>query len=371
MKKYFLTILAALAISVVLMSWGSTGHHKINTEASLSFNEQMNQFLAWTSTLAEHASDADYRKDTDPTEGPKHYIDIDNYTLFNESGRIPQTYDSVVALYGESWVIDQGILPWATCIAVDTLKACFERHDWDKAVLIAADLGHYVADGHMPLHITKNYDGQYSGNSGIHSRYESTMINAYISQINYTGESIEVIPDVNQYVFDYLYHNYMFVDSVLMADDYAKEQSGGSTYSQVYKQALWDSTRSFTVPLFKDASHALAELMYTAWVEAGSPLINPNSVLSPMKAAGVFLEQNTPNPFSGKTHIRFSLTHNSKVLLQVRDMEGMLVDTLFAGDKNMGSYSIDWAPQNLAPGMYYLVLNTGKAIAVKKMILMK
>ncbi len=176
MKKYIRNSFI-IALSLILMSWGYTGHEKISHEASLSFNQQMSEFNAWTDFLAAHASDADERKAWDPTEGPKHYIDIDNYQQFIDNGTIPQTLDSVISIYGYSFVYDQGILPWTTLIAFDSLRACFERLDWTKAKFFAADLGHYVADGHMPLHITRNYNGQYSGNNGIHSRYESTMIN--------------------------------------------------------------------------------------------------------------------------------------------------------------------------------------------------
>jgi len=93
----------------------------------------MEQFIAWAVTLADHASDADDRKDIDPNEGPRHYIDIDNYPEFIATGKIPQTYDSVVALYGETFVNDQGVLPWATLTAYDSLVNCFLRRDWQKS----------------------------------------------------------------------------------------------------------------------------------------------------------------------------------------------------------------------------------------------
>ena len=251
-RTQILKSIAIVTLSLFLISWGSTGHYKINYSASFSFNEDMAQFLSWADILADHASDADIRKATDPTEAPKHYIDIDNYSEFISGGSIPQNMDDAIAAHGESFVYNQGILPWATLIAFDSLVACFERNDWEKAVLFASDLGHYTADGHMPLHITRNYDGQFTGNNGVHSRYESTMINAYISQITYDGLPIEVIQDVDQYVFDYLYQSYVYVDSVIYADDYA-QYVAGNTSSSDYKQALWEVSQDFTILLFKNA----------------------------------------------------------------------------------------------------------------------
>jgi len=369
MKKQLLAFIGLIGMSVILLSWGGTGHYKINTASGLSFNAEMAQFNVWITTLANHASDADDRKAWDPTEGPKHYIDIDNYPEFVATGRIPQTLDSVIALHGTTFVYDQGILPWATLTTFDSLERCFERLDWAKAVLFASDLGHYVADGHMPLHITRNYNGQYSGNNGIHARYESTMINAYISQITYDGFEISEIENVNQYIFNYLYTDYSYFDSVMAADDFA-QGIAGNTNSQAYKQALWDKSRSFTIPLFKNASHALTELIYTAWIQAGSPLMSPEFVISPYSESAFSLEQNIPNPFKDSTHIKFYLTATSNVLLQVFDYSGKQIATLINEKKTKGSYSVDWRPNNIKAGVYYLKLTSGNTVSVKKMIVM-
>jgi len=367
LKKFFFSSILLLSVSVILISWGATGHSKISESSSLSYNQQMQDFLTWVSFLTDHASDADYRKDTDPTEGPKHYIDIDNYSVFVSTGRIPQTYDSIITLYGSSFVIDNGILPWATERTVDSISNCMLRHDFAKAQIFAADLGHYVADGHMPLHITRNYNGQYTGNTGIHSRYESTMINGHIGEIIYDGYDAVEISNVNQYIFDYLYTNYTYCDSVLAADNYAKTISS-NTSSSAYKQALWDRSKSFTIPLFKRASHAFADLLYTAWVQAGSPSLINSSINDPVLAGNALLEQNFPNPVMGTTNISYMLKEHTNVLLQVRDISGQLITTLVNDSLPSGSHSCVWTPKDVPTGVYYLVLNTGKSIQVKKMV---
>ncbi len=367
MKRSFISTISLLSLAVILISWGAAGHSKISEASSLSFNSQMQEFYAWVNFLRDHASDADYRKDTDPTEAPKHYIDIDNYNEFVSTGRIPQTLDSVIAIHGSTFVYDAGILPWATEASFDSLRNCLQRLDIDKAQIFAADLGHYVADGHMPLHITNNYNGQLTGNTGIHSRYESTMINGFISQFNYTGEDAIEITDVNQYIFDYLYYNYTFCDSVLAADNYAKSLSSNYN-SSVYKNALWNESRNFTIPLFQRASHALASLIYTAWIQAGSPPLTPAAIADPMALSNAVLEQNTPNPFSSVTHITYSLKKTTKVLIQVRDLNGNEITTLVNDTLPEGNYTIDWNPGSSQAGLYYLVLNTGSFIHVKKMV---
>ena len=367
MKQTSLVIFL-MALIIVLSGWGHIGHHIISTNASLSYNQDMSQFYQWTSILAEHASDADIRKGWDPTEGPKHYIDIDNYPEFTVSGVIPQFLDSAIALHGVSFVYDQGILPWATKTTFDSLQSCFERGDWDNAVLFASDLGHYVADGHMPFHITRNYNGQYSGNNGIHARYESEMIEMFSSQIIYSGYQIEAIENVNQYIFNYLYSNYTYVDSLLAADDYAHDIAG-NTYSSQYYTALWDKTENITVSMFKQASHNLTELIYTAWLNSGSPTIA--SVFSPTISNDVFLIQNSPNPFAQETKITIVLPKSSQIVLEIRDISGRPVNTLIDEIKPAGEYQLDWDARSNPPGVYYAVLHTGNNTSVCKMVMMR
>lgn len=367
MNKRIFTIIGLIGLSSILISWGGAGHYKINQAAGLSFNSEMDQFNAWVSILASHASDADYRKSDDPTEGHKHYIDIDNYSEFLAEGKIAQSMEEVIAIHGASFVDNNGILPWATLATFDSLENCFRRRDWDKAVLFAADLGHYVGDGHMPLHLTRNYDGQYTGNSGIHSRYESTMINAYISQFIYDGKETIEIQDVNQYIFDYIYESYTTVESVIDADDYAKSVNS-STSSTEYKQALWSATKGFTIPLFSNASHALSELIYTAWVHAGSPLIYTNYVHTLEGVSTFKLENISPNPIKTSAQIKFQLTKNCDVQLQVLNSNGQLISTLVEGQKERGDYNFEWKPAQLPSGIYFIILKSGEFADIKRVV---
>lgn len=365
MKVLFHTLLF-LVLAVLAGSWGSTGHRIINGNASLSFDPQMSDFNTWTSFLSSHASDADYRKNDDPSESPKHYIDIDRYYSFLVLGRIPQTLDSVVTLYGSSVVYDNGILPYATIATVELLQRCFEDGNLDAAQVAAADLGHYVGDGHMPLHITSNYNGQNTGNDGIHSRYESSMISVYSDQIIYEGDSVHFIPDVTEYIFSYIYHNYSYIDSVLMADNYAKNLTG-STNSSAYKAALWEKTGGFTIKLMKNASHSLAELIYTAWVNAGSPDLGTFSIDDFYNSRKESIEGIYPTA-PGSFVVKLNLPENVSLKLSVFDLSGHEVSVIENSSKSKGKHELLWTSPQLSKGMYVLVLKTGKTIETRKFL---
>jgi len=279
MVKRIYPVISLILLSFILVSWGYKGHYAINTKCPESFPASMTAFRVWADSLNQHGSDADYRKGSDPTEGPKHYLDIENFAEFNTTGRIASTYDSIVSIHGAYFMKSNGTLPWATLNMYDSLKLAFKQARWHKAMLHASDLGHYVGDGHMPLHLTVNYDGRETGQGGIHSRYESEMLDYYLSPItNYGGDSVHFVSNVNKYIFDYIYNSHGYVDSVLAADTYATNLAGNN-YSALYYQTLWSKTH-FTTRLLHDSSHSLAELIYTAWVEAGSPAFGKQAVLN-------------------------------------------------------------------------------------------
>lgn len=363
--KRFCVSVAIVGFAVTLISWGGTGHTKISNLCSLSFNSEMSEFNDWVSYIRNHASDADYRKiktnpNYNPNEQYNHYLDIELFTGFTTTGKIDQT--SYPSKYN-------GILPWATESTFNYLKNALTAHEWDLAKQYAADLGHYVGDGHMPLHITYNYDGDETGQSGIHSRYEGDMIDTYNSQISYSGDTnLVVISNVNQYIFDYIYANHKYVDSVLNADTYAK--TFGSTSSSAYKQALWNKTKGFTIKMFKNASHALAELIYTAWVQAGKPSLISTGIDNNTNITEI-LEQNYPNPFTTSTKIKYNVLENSALTIRVTDIIGKNIAILYNGSQTVGSYEVEWTPQNQPEGIYFVVLDTQKEHKVRKMLLVK
>jgi len=368
--------LVLLFSSFLFVGWGNVGHYKISSNATNFFHPQMSDFLFWKDYLGAHASDADYRKGDDPTEGAKHYIDIDNYSSFINSGRIANTLDSVIALYGSSFVYEQGILPWATITTLDSMTAAFTRRDFEKAMFFAADIGHYVGDGHMPLHITRNYNGQFTNQYGVHSRYESTMIGKYSSQINYDGDSVHYISNANAYIFQYLYDNYRYVDSILVADKDAKAFAG-STSSDLFYQKFWEYSNKFTTILFQNASKAMAELIYTSWVNAGSPELYPSAVENESSIFHYSLSQNYPNPFNPSTTINYSIpiveTTRRVVFttLKIYDILGNEVATLVNEQKQAGNYEVEFDASNLTSGVYFYQLVSNEFVSTNKMVLLR
>ncbi|HEX7358807.1 MAG TPA: T9SS type A sorting domain-containing protein [Ignavibacteriaceae bacterium] len=383
--KLKLLLVIAPICSILFIGWGNVGHRIINTKTILSVTPALSFWGSWSDSLAAHGSDADYRKSSDPTEYPKHFIDIDNYPEFNQTGYISQNFDSLVQMHGYTFVMDQGVLPWAIMKTLDSLQSAFQNNQFNKAMLFAADLGHYIGDMCMPLHLTRNYNGQYTGQTGVHSRFESTMINYYNSQISYSGDSLIYISNISDFVFNLLYNNYNYVDSVLKADSTAKAFAG-NTSSSAYYAKMWELSKGFTTKLFKNASYKLTCLIYTAWLNAGSPVSIKDDVNFQLTIA-FNLYQNYPNPFNPSTKIRFVISNvvrnlkdfssqaprndDAIVTLKVYDVLGEEVTTLINEYKPAGNYEVEFDASHLSSGIYFYKLQAGSFVETKKMILLR
>jgi hypothetical protein len=88
------------------------------------------------------------------------------------------------------------------------------------------------------------------------------------------------------------------------------------------------------------------------------------------------LRQNYPNPFNPTTQIAFSLPEDARVLLEVYDVAGRLVQTLMSRDQAAGVYRVQWdgrnqAGQPVASGIYLYRLQAGSSMETRTMMLLK
>ncbi len=373
-----LNLILVIISNQLVYGWGSTGHKIINRKAVMHLPSDMNSFKADSLFYEAHASDADNRKISSDTslfaEGPRHYLDIDDYPNFKYMTR---NLDSLIMLYGWQRVKGNGTNPWFVKWFMDSLTAQLTRNDLAKVKQTASDIGHYVGDGHQPLHCTLNYDGQLTGNTGIHSRYESTMLNSYQAQINIKADSIYYIASPIDYIFEYIIHSNSLVDSIIIADNYAKSVSGYSglgTAPASYYAALWQKTERLTKDQLQRSTTALASIWYTAWVNSKTTSVD-DSKLSDLIPEGYTLEQNYPNPFNPGTQITYQLPENAFVKLKVYNIYGQEVSTLVDGFQDAGTKSVFFNANQLSSGIYFskLVTTAGKNIytSTKKMTLIK
>ena len=255
--------LLGLLLPATGWTWGSVGHRYIAGNYSQHLPGFIDGLRLYDTTVYDHVSDADTRKSYTPGESEKHYIDIDWYPEFL-AGTLPHDRAVLEARYGTSVVFDLGVLPWAIGETFGVLTTQFQASSWSSAALTIADLCHYVGDANQPLHCTLNYNGQLTGNTGIHSRYESTMLGTYVGQLSTPAMDVTYHADAVDAAFDVITASWAGVAPILAADNTAKAASGGS-YNSTYYASLWNSTRALTQTRLDAATVMTASLVYSAW----------------------------------------------------------------------------------------------------------
>lgn len=204
-------------------AWGFVSHRQINEQAIRSLPDAVAPFFkAYADTLVAWSVKPDLRRSFDSTEGPKHYIDIDRY-----GGRpfaeLPRDRAAAERKFGPRTVDTNGTVPWVIADLTDSLAAAMRAGEGLSIVRLAADLSHYVADVHVPLHATENYDGQLTGQKGLHSRWESRLPERFGRSYRLSPQPVRSIGDPLAEAFRVVLESHALVDTILIADLGARE----------------------------------------------------------------------------------------------------------------------------------------------------
>lgn len=290
MKPYaYISRLSALLIlAVLLQAWGFYGHRRINRMAVFTLPPEMIGFYKQhIEYLTAHAVDPDKRRYASKGEAPRHYVDIDHYAKEGEDpfDVVPRKWYDAVEKYSEDTLQAYGIVPWHIASMTNWLTNAFKEKDANRILYLSADLGHYIADAHVPLHTTKNYNGQLTGQKGIHGLWESRIPELTADEYDYLVGRVEYIKNPLNAAWKAVKESHSYLDSVLIIEreltnafptdqKYAFEQRGLSTvrqYSQdfalSYNRRMGDMVES----RMRKAIRMVGSLWYTAWVNAGQP----------------------------------------------------------------------------------------------------
>jgi hypothetical protein len=106
---------------------------------------------------------------------------------------------------------------------------------------------------------------------------------------------------------------------------------------------------------------------------------NKSALMDELVPSEFFLSQNYPNPFKGKTTIKYCLSENAKVCLAIFNSKDEKVKELFNKVQKAGTYETILDGRDLQAGVYYYQLkavdpksNTRQLfVKTKKMVLLK
>ncbi|MFH0734072.1 MAG: S1/P1 nuclease [bacterium] len=260
-------------IATSIFGWGRNGHIIITNQAFALLKNDMKFTQTYQDSTVAKANDPDRRIKYNKDQAPWHYIDIDFYKEFNE-GRMIELYDSLLTIYSDSTIKTNGTLPWVVEKSFNNLVKAFESKDTKLIYLYSADLAHFVEDSYMPLHTTTNYDGQLTNQKGIHSRYESKMVDMFLEDIKngFYIQKINVIENPLKKSFNTVEGSFSLIPVILTTDLIAGNITGYK-YEQNYLNLLWKKTEHITLVQMNGAAKDVASYIYSAWLKAGQPKI--------------------------------------------------------------------------------------------------
>src|SRR6188472_448606 len=259
-------------ISLHAFCWGFYGHKKINYfSVFLLPPEMMQLYKPNIDFIAEHAVDPDMRRYAIAQEGPRHYIDIDHYGSYPYT-ELPKKWNDAVAKFSEDSLMQYGIVPWWVQTMLYKLTDAFKEKQQSKILKLSAEIGHYIADAHVPLHANSNHNGQFTDQRGIHGFWESRIPELL------AGKEWD-------FFWKRVLESAKASDSVLLfekelsksfpADQkFSFEDRNGTIirqYSSAFSIAYDKKLNGMIERRMRQSIYAIASFWYTAWVNAGQP----------------------------------------------------------------------------------------------------
>lgn len=285
MKKWCLAAIC-LSISSPAFSWGFFAHKLINYQAVFLLPPDMVVlYKPHIHFLREHAVDPDKRRYVTEVEAARHYIDMDRYGNYPYDS-LPRNWEAAVARFSQDSLQAHGIVPWWIGTMFHRLRKAFEKRDLADILRFSAEIGHYIADSHVPLHACSNYNGQLTGQHGIHAFWESRIPELFAEKewdLLIGGASYISSPAA--FTWDRVLESALAADSVLReekllsqrfpaARKYAFENRNGvviKQYSTAYATEYDRRLNRMAERRMRQAIHSVASFWFSAWVDAGQP----------------------------------------------------------------------------------------------------
>lgn len=296
MYKRIFAFLCLISISFSCYSWGFFGHKKIGYLAIFTLPSPLSKFYKkHHKALSNKAPNADKRRFNDPKEAPRHYIDIDHYGS-HPFELMPERWKDALAKYSQDTLTKYGVVPWHIHLTYMSLVKAFKEKDEEDIIRISADLGHYIADAHVPLHTTENHNGQLTGQQGIHALWESRLPEMFSQDYNFYVGKAHYIEYPLKEAWKAIKDSHKALDSVLRFEkelqrEFPIAQKEGfvrkgtriiKTYSDEYATEYHKQLSGMVERRMRAAIYFVGCYWYSAWVDAGQPILDNTTENKPI-----------------------------------------------------------------------------------------
>lgn len=190
-------VIFTLLIASNAHAWGKRGHETVGSMAAqlLAKEHPQGKFLTSHSydmgfysnvpDLVWKADDEVYKR-----EFSQHYMDLDNYDKIMGERKVkkfnpdrqqffkqfPNIANSEGRNFWRVQEMDAKLAEVTKKLKQKKLEPEVQRKLQAEWLLTAGVMGHYIGDLAQPLHVTSNYDGQESGQKGLHHWFEEDIV---------------------------------------------------------------------------------------------------------------------------------------------------------------------------------------------------
>jgi len=278
-----LRVAAAFVVLVLLpvpaFAWGVVGHRLIMARAIELLPPELKPFfVTHRDEIVVRVVDPDTWRVAGWPENAHHFVDfgVPEYGKypFNE---LPRDYDAALQKFGRATLERNGLLPWRFVEFYGMLRRSFDGlrrpvgYAATDVILFSATASHYIQDAHQPFHGTDNYDGQLTGQRGIHARFETTLVERFQSRLTLAPAVAKPLADPREVSFRVLLDSYQLVDGILQADKNAS--AGKEIYDDDYYEKFFAAVKPVLDRRISEAISATASLILGGWEAAGRPAV--------------------------------------------------------------------------------------------------
>lgn len=289
------TWLSIALLTVVLMparaeAWGFEAHRFIMDRAIALLPAELRPlFERERAMVVERSIDPDtWRTAGFGEEDKNHFLDLDweGYGK-HPFAELPRDYTAAVAKFGIDRIEQNGTVPWRVEEFHGNLRRAFEayarRGPFGRfdILFFSAALAHYVSDAHVPFHAVINYDGQLTGQHGIHARFESAMFERFRDQLTLAPALIAPIRNPRDFVFERIIEGTQLVPLILKSDLAAI--GSRDVYDDAYYAGFFKANRAVLERRLNESIAAVAAMIAGAWDAAGRPAVPLDPAVQPQR----------------------------------------------------------------------------------------
>lgn len=271
--------LAMIAAPSSAFAWGTSAHRYIMRRAIDILPPELKPFFErFKEEMIVRTVDPDTWRNVGWDDDSNHFVDFGDPVMgpYPFAG-FPRDHSAALEKFGIRELKRLGTLPWREAEEFGNLRRAFASFSGtgfyaaSDVVLFAGVASHYIQDATQPLHASYNFNGQFSGNEGVHARFETELFERFESRLTITPAPPAAMTNPRDTAFDTLLASYRLADGIMKADTAAI--AGKDTYDDDYYEKFFTAMRPTVEAQMGAAITATASLIIGAWEQAGKPVM--------------------------------------------------------------------------------------------------